>query len=499
MASQGQRQFPDAELTAFRNFGGMNLLSPRPSLDEGEHAWLENFLPISPRTLTAVPGPDTTLLTIAGKHPSGRQWHMVVAGVNYLIVFVTEGELWAFNLDTGAAAVKISGAFVFSAPDVDQWKSDTIVIADPTSGYCTWDGTTFTQVDATAKQLVAVYAGRVWLISNNTTLTVTAPNSLTDFNVADGAVAAIITYGRLRKAVTRMARAGDYLMLVGDGGVYYISNVQASGVFQLLPAFENHGTTFYGGVDSFDRNLVFAAADNAYLVQGLYPTAIMPQLAPLFALLDLTKGLHISLATVLGVQILLVRATYNDPAGARAIFLCVYQGRCFLLSQADNIIGTCTVEMNNIFYTYATDGTSIYKLFQDATALVSFKAVSRYDDLGNPVQLKLVTHAGVDGFLTSALGSISLEMDTELGSELATAQQFPTLTFTGAGGAVLTFTGSGAAPIVWVSGGITLGRASYNLRGIFIGYTLTGDNPNFSLIAVPVQYQRLGNWMARGN
>lgn len=491
-----QQQASSSQFFYAPKFSGMNLLSPRQQINDYEFSWLENFLPVSDEAMQAVPGPSPSMgFTISGQNPS-RMWHIAFNGNDYLLVFTAQGRLYLVNLITGTQT-RIGASFTFSLPDACVWKSTTLLIADPTAGYCSWDGTTFTQIDATANayQLIAVFQGRVWFIQNNTTILATAPDSITDFNVADGAFASSIYQDGLRRQVFHIQPGGDYLYFVGDGGVYAACNVAATS-FQLVEVVRNHGTTFYAAVDFIDRTLIFAANDNIYGINGFYPVALAPSLAPLFSSFSVSGALHLSLATIYGCQVLCVRATYADPVvGPRAVFVGLFQGKVFLLSQTPTITYTATVELANVFITYATDGDSVFPLFQDPTVELSFKAQTKMYALGAPVILKEMVRAGVEQVPTLATGTMTLQVDTDYGSDAPfSVLNLQVLTFLNNSNAAIQFQNNSGGNIYFVVGGPSVGGMASQTKGRYFGATLIGTAPGIQIGGFIFEYKPGGPW-----
>src|SRR5581483_7440040 len=71
-----------------------------------------------------------------------KKFYANYGGVDYVVEFCQSGAAYQVNLSNGAQ-VKFALAGTFTNPDMTQWQSSRILIADPTAGYSTWDGTVF--------------------------------------------------------------------------------------------------------------------------------------------------------------------------------------------------------------------------------------------------------------------------------------------------------------------------------------------------------------------
>lgn len=141
MPDVGATQRDSQKFIVFTNWQKMNTRLSRTALPENQLAWLENLQPIGENNLVPVPAANASL--VASLSPNVQSMFFAnIMNVDYSIVFLTDGSARAINLATGTATV-IAGAGTFSAPDVTTYASQRILIADPTAGYSTWDGTAF--------------------------------------------------------------------------------------------------------------------------------------------------------------------------------------------------------------------------------------------------------------------------------------------------------------------------------------------------------------------
>lgn len=126
------------EYMAMRAFKGINTQSSRTALNQDECAWLENLMPVGAAFMPAVPYQGTSIATIES---SSSLHHAYIGTINWMISFTAAGGAEAVNLGTSATVTIAPGA-TFTTPAMDQWKSERIVIADP-SGMYSWDGLVF--------------------------------------------------------------------------------------------------------------------------------------------------------------------------------------------------------------------------------------------------------------------------------------------------------------------------------------------------------------------
>jgi hypothetical protein len=163
MSKISETQKATKDYIIFRGFETMDTQSARQALPVNRLAWCENLQIVGPNQLIAVNGPAPSIANLAGEiilsmfsanfTPPG--------GVNadYIICFCQSGAAYQVNAVTGASVrFALSGTFS-PAPDMTVWSSQRILIADPTAGYCTWDGHVFVQSGGVSPNIVITNGG----------------------------------------------------------------------------------------------------------------------------------------------------------------------------------------------------------------------------------------------------------------------------------------------------------------------------------------------------
>lgn len=152
----GTLQRSKSDFILFQDFQKMNTQSLRQALKEQELAWLENLQPIAPNNLALVPGPGASIATIMENFNS--YFYANISGVDYIIGFTTAGAGYAVNIATNIVS-NFAPDSTFTAPDVTTWQGTRILIADPTAGYSTWDGTVFVQQGGISPNITILAGG----------------------------------------------------------------------------------------------------------------------------------------------------------------------------------------------------------------------------------------------------------------------------------------------------------------------------------------------------
>lgn len=148
---------------AFRGFETMDTQSAREALAVSKLAWCENLQIVGPNQLVACQGPAIPVSSLPGEVILSQFFANFTppGGVNtdFIICFCLSGAAYQVVAATGAFT-KFAIANTFSiAPDMTVWSSQRILIADPISGYCTWDGITFVRSGGVSPNIVVTAGG----------------------------------------------------------------------------------------------------------------------------------------------------------------------------------------------------------------------------------------------------------------------------------------------------------------------------------------------------
>lgn len=346
---------------------------------------------------------------------------------------------------------------------------------------------------------LAVFEGRVWLVTASRTISYTAPASYTDFRTVTGAGAAQIPDSIFVGSITRLLSALQVLWILGPAAINAISNVQAGGTPVLTTFSDTNiaasvGSVFPSSAASFFRSFLFLSPYGVYAIVGATPQKLSDNLDGLFPLLDFGTDAPSAAFTVNNVFVWAVLVTYQDPdAGARPMLLAFARNAWFLISQGDDlrwITGLVDPDtgMPNL---WGTDGVNIFQCFAGAdpgffdwrTKLMDFGELTTRKQLMD-VAGEFVSDDVIDCTIYAENESASAQIDTEI-----VAQN--TITFVGAG--PITFVGAG--PIIWVTSGISLARGRVeSFEGNYLGLRLTGTSKPFVIAALAFRLEPRGPW-----
>jgi hypothetical protein len=195
----------------FRDFETMDTQQARQALKPSRLAWLENCQPIGGNDLISVPGPSAALATLAGETVV-KQFYANFGGIDYVVNFCASGAAYTVNVANGVQ-VKFANAGTFTDPDMTQWKSERILIADPTGGYATWDGIALVRPGGVSSNIIVTAGGTGYVTPPGVTITGGSGSGATASAAVSGGAVISIT---LTNAGTGY-KAGDVLTVVIGG------------------------------------------------------------------------------------------------------------------------------------------------------------------------------------------------------------------------------------------------------------------------------------------
>lgn len=146
------------DVIVFPEFDGMSTQSARHDLNPKKAAWMENLQPIGPNNLLSVPAPKTPVQSISGE-TIVKEYYFNFTTQDYFICFCASGAAYAVT-NPGGIITKFANAGTFSSdPDVTQWGTTRILIADPIAGYCTWDTVVFVEFGGVSPNINVTLGG----------------------------------------------------------------------------------------------------------------------------------------------------------------------------------------------------------------------------------------------------------------------------------------------------------------------------------------------------
>ncbi len=483
-----------------REFGGVNTRDARTAIKDTEFAWLENVMPIGHGNLAVVPGkgaieasipaPATTITYARYYTRSGT-----AKDGDFVFIFTADGRLFEFSTAT-SVLTRFDGGTVFTAPTIDQWKSERIVIIDPARGFFDWDGTTLTLLsNAVLGTTIGVYAGRVF-ICNGRTVSATAVNSYSSF--AGDTFSFILTEGKLRKKIYAVEASNNYLYLIGDSAVYVIGDITVTGgvaFYSVVNLTSEAGTIFRTGVSTLERVVFMVDTHGITALLGSQPQRLSAPLDGIYPNIDFSQAPSMAVAKLFGIQCVFVLfPAFNNNGTVRSLIVAFFDGKWFFISDTANLKYIWHAQEAGVDVLYGTNGTDIFHLNWDATVQVPIKIQTKLFDLNDPYTTKEMVRIGIEANITQ-INNITCTVDT-LGSSSAPLNfsLSNVILWINNSSQTVTWQNNATQPVQWISGGSLLVKGDAEGGGKYVGFTLSGLAGGLTLIGLLGEYNRSERW-----
>lgn len=504
---------PSKRKTAeFRRWKGMNLTDARTDIDDDEVFWLENGISIGKgviQFLNAAAAPVATIAqgvaSMAGFTLNGNPVDIVVG---------VDGSLTQVSIPGGTTTVIAGANTVTINAHMTIWQGTTILIIDPSTGYHSWNGSTYTFISGAQRgQSIAVFEGRVW-IGNNRTITFTAPASFNNFSTADGGGATTITDEAFVGNITAMVSAVEQLWIVGPASIETLSNVAATGAspnvvttFALTNVVPTVGSTAPNSIIPYFRALAMMSPGGIYAISGVTPQQLSQNIDRVFPGLVLTPDVPAAVALIQNLYCMLFLVTYgqgsvptlpkpaNGSASGTPLVIGFTKGKMFWASQGDTLKWITTVIVNGVSQAWGADGSGhIFQLFgADNNANVRVKVVGKLNAFGKATSMHALYKIGVE---LEAINPISptFTIDSEMGSLAIPLVASMPQTFVNQQNQTVVFVNSSNQTVTFVGQGLSTPKQDAAMFGHYLGWTYECFGPPHRLQAIQMEYAETRDW-----
>lgn len=401
------------EIITLSGWSGVNQSASRPSLQEQECWWLENFFPVAEGELRAGYGPSDPIYTAPVPRAILRIFAANITGTDpSIFAFLDDGHVIRVNVETQAT---VDLGQIWASPTPQNWcdlklwmpnqygftagEEGGVVIGSPAGLYAVDGADTVTApgqtpplwltngatTDSAGAALtmpiglpgiyaLEVYQQRLWVMGK-TVISFSAPTNAADFSTGSGGGSFGYYGSHLTVNYTDMAAAGGFLYLFGDSCIDVIANVQLVGqgtlfspfttAFQLSNVDPQNGQRFFRPVGHWGVAFTLFNGAGIFGFQGQRAQSISQQITNLFKTVDASVVTpSMCPADIHGQRWMLFNGVFTDPWKQKRHMLLCWNGTFWVVaSQNLDLTEIVAWEQNSCIVPYGTDGTSIYRLF----------------------------------------------------------------------------------------------------------------------------------------
>jgi len=497
-----------------RDFKGMVTKAYRTALNDDEFSRLENLQPVGYGNMRAVKAPSAALVDYAADTIYASQ-SVNVGGTEYLINFSTTGKAFAFNIATNVSTT-IKTGLSGTLTRVAQWKNTIALFIDST-GYYSWDGTTFTTIAGTGVPTsgsdIAVYAGRVWVVSGRV-LSFSAADGYTttdqaggtsSWASANGSSFVNLTDSTIRNDVKRLFATAEYLYIFAASSINIISDVRVpAGVTPPSPIFTNTNiNALIGAVDplsvvAFGRSILFSNRYGFFQLNGVQVKRLSEDIDQTFNQIDFSQAISAGTCVMSNILIACFLFKWNDPASAtaRTVIGCNFDNKWYLSFQVASMTLVSTGFLNNVPTLFGFAGNKLYRLFDDANASIATRAETALWDGDDSTLTKQAIRFGIELTLGASASGFMFGVDNEqgFGGSNGLSTVVSPVTWVNNSGGVVTFVNNSALPVTFYSVSYTAAYSAADQYGKYLGETLTGTAAGYVLSALILEYEERARW-----
>lgn len=350
---------------------------------------------------------------------------------------------------------------------------------------------------------IEVYSGRVW-IAGGRTISYTAPDSgvvpysITDFT-SSSAGSVIIADPVHAGTLSALKAANDFLYVFSATAINTIGDLQVSGT-PAVTTFSNVnispalGTSYQFGIIPYLRAMVFVTQFGVWSLYGVTPQKISDDLDGIFQNFDGTASVSSGIVVIYNKLCLALMFTWNDPdSSSRKIIAVLVEGKWFLADQGTALTFMQYAEVDGVPSLYATDGTTIKKLFTDTSASISTRLVSKLYDFGEPIMTHQMLKFGLETYSTG-LSTFTIETENELTGNTVNVTGGNTVTWVNNAGQTVTWQNNLVQTVTWVGTGYVWYATVANMIGKYLGVTIESTASNFRLLSLNMQFTSNQVW-----
>jgi hypothetical protein len=444
-----------------------------------------------------VPPPSVTISGGGGSGASAIAGVVTFATGTASAVVISGGTGYTNSANTvvtfsGGGGSNAAGTAVLSGGQVIE-----VVMTNPGSGYTNAANLTVTVsggggsgavlkgiVDTDANVGIASFSGRVWIAAGRT-IYYSAAGSYSDFtSVSAGSF--VLTDETLHGNVQQIISANNFLYIFGDDSINVISDVRVDTngitVFTNTNVSASVGSRRAYAIFPYFRSILFLNDYGVYALVGSTTSKLSDPLDGIFPNIDFSYPIYAGQVLLNNILCAAFNFRYYDAVftqSYRYIQAVFFEKKWFITSQGNNLTYVTSVPLAGVITLFGTDGTTLYRLYQDASGAITSRIQTALNPMGDPIRTKQALKIGIEATATNASSiTMNATVDSEAGSSPAyvlsslVAWQNNNLQ-------TITWTNNSSATIGWGQIGYSLYKTDASQYGKYLGITVTSSNPAY--------------------
>jgi len=257
------------------------------------------------------------------------------------------------------------------------------------------------------------------------------------------------------------------------------------------------GTDMPDSVVPYHRTLVFATDYGVYGLTGATPQKLSDHLDGVYQ--NFNNEVIASSAGIVSIFDILCVAflfQYQDPltGTTRSLMAIFFNKKWFFSSQVSGMTFIAPALYNDAPVLYGTDGSSLFRLFDNATTAIAQTIKTKLWDMENPLVTKQAFKFGMETVNSDGASTFNINIDTEIKSQAYSSAANNTVTWYNNAGQVAVWKNNSSQIANWLASGYVFSRQDVSAVGNYLGATITSSSPKIVYSGVHLQYQPRTPW-----
>lgn len=353
-------------------------------------------------------------------------------------------------------------------------------------------------------QHIATFSGCVWISSGRTIIN-SVPDSYYDFS-GTGSGLTIITDSTLHSDITQLYSANNFLYFTGVDSINAIGNVQVNSlgdtVFSNTNLSPSIGTDDTESIVSYYRSLWLVNKSGVYAVSGATPQKVSDVLDGIFQRVDFDYPVSSGTVFLQNILCSCFLLRYVDPltSVSRPVIVIFFNNKWFIASQGDDITIIASGQNAGITGLYATNGTDLYRLFDDESTPVDWLMSSAFWDMDDVTKDKQITKFGFECTIPETEGTITFTILALSSTPPYTSTQVYDVPVSSAVEWINNFeeivlwTNNSGAVVNWLGSGYFMNMQDGTEFGKYIAVSMSSSDVTGSINSEMLEYEYRVQW-----
>ena len=348
---------------------------------------------------------------------------------------------------------------------------------------------------------IATFSGRTW-IAEGRTVYYSAPDTYNDFvSIASGFLT--LTDSTLRTDISTIIAANNFLYIYGEDSINVFSDVRVNSttgetIFTNTNVSASIGSSFKYAIFPYFRSMLFLNRYGIYALVGATTSKISDDIDGIFTNIDFTKPITAGQVLINNILCACWTFTYDEPTNGtttpRKIQAIFFDRKWFFTSQGNSITRTASAVQSGNILMFGTTGQDFIKFYNNSTDGIAWEIQSALWPMGDPIRDKQALKVGIEATLTSGFANFDCVIDSE--NQVAPPIVFQnSIDWVNNTNTIIQWTNNNSVTLGWTSNFIVGGNNYYLYRsdakmyGKYLGLTLTGDTPPFTVNGFQLEHE----------